>query len=164
MCNPVKQPLQLSSNRQTADPGINSAKGLAEGALRRCQAVADRVPWSGSEQASLDCSWHATPRHLAALSATCAGDLSKEKAVYDLRKPAELPAGARLPMSRAWSFRYLLARLEFGFAETVAQLQTSTASFPDAVSKGAALRQQLTALFARCSCPCADTETLTLLR
>ena len=48
-------------------------------------------------------------------------------------------------MSKAWSLRYALARAQLGLEETLTHLQTSTASLPDAISKGLEVyRKELT--------------------
>ena len=39
-------------------------------------------------------------------------------------------------MSKAWSLRYTWARVQYGVEEMISQLQTSSGSFPEAVSKG----------------------------
>ena len=48
-------------------------------------------------------------------------------------------------MSKAWSLRYALARAQLGLEETITHLTTSTASLPDAISKGLEVyRKELT--------------------
>ncbi len=48
-------------------------------------------------------------------------------------------------MSKAWSLRYALVRAQLGWEETLAHLTTSTASLPDAISKGLEVyRKELT--------------------
>ena len=44
-------------------------------------------------------------------------------------------------MSRAWSLRYTWARVQYGMEEMISQLQTSSGSFPEAVSKGGSSQQ-----------------------
>ena len=39
-------------------------------------------------------------------------------------------------MSKTWSLRYMFARLRLGFEETIAEMQTTTATIPSAVQKG----------------------------
>ena len=43
-------------------------------------------------------------------------------------------------MSKAWSLRYTWARVQYGVEEMISQLQTSSGSFPEAVSKGRSCR------------------------
>ena len=50
-------------------------------------------------------------------------------------------------MSKTWSMRYLFTRLKLGLDETLAQMQTTTASLPIAVQKGLeAYRKELTSV------------------
>ena len=39
-------------------------------------------------------------------------------------------------MSKTWSLRYMMARMRLGLNETIAQMQTTTATLPSAVQKG----------------------------
>ena len=39
-------------------------------------------------------------------------------------------------MSKAWSLRYALTRLRYGWEETLSQLRSTTATVPDAIHKG----------------------------